>query len=72
MQMSYSGGWNVIRRLESQLSRDLIRRSQGGAGGGKSSLTDDGRLLLERYEAYSDALREKAGELFDGYFEGLF
>ena len=72
MQMSYSGGWNVIRRLESQLSRNLIWRSQGGAGGGKSSLTDDGRLLLERYEAYSDALREKAGELFDGYFEGLF
>ncbi len=72
MQMSYSSGWNVIRRLESQLSRTLIRRSQGGAGGGKSSLTDDGKLLLERYAAYSDALREQAGALFDRFFEGLF
>ena len=72
MQMSYSGGWNVIRRLESQLSRTLIRRSQGGAGGGKSSLTEDGKLLLERYTAYSDALRDQAGSLFDRYFEGLF
>ena len=72
MQMSYSSGWNVIRRLESQLSRTLIRRSQGGAGGGKSSLTEDGKLLLERYAAYSDALREQAGMLFDDYFEGLF
>ena len=72
MQMSYSGGWNVIRRLESQLSRTLIRRSQGGAGGGKSSLTEDGKLLLERYTAYSDALRDQAGALFERYFEGLF
>ena len=72
MQMSYSSGWNVIRRLESQLSRTLIRRSQGGAGGGKSSLTEDGKLLLERYTAYSDALRDQAGALFERYFEGLF
>ena len=72
MQMSYSSGWNVIRRLESQLSRTLIRRSQGGAGGGMSSLTEDGKLLLERFEAYSEALREQAGALFDQYFEGLF
>ena len=72
MQMSYSSGWNVIRRLESQLSRTLIRRSQGGAGGGKSSLTGDGKLLLERYTAYSDALRDQAGALFDRFFEGLF
>ena len=72
MQMSYSGGWNVIRTLESQLSRTLIRRSQGGAGGGKSSLTEDGRQLLSRYEAYSEALREKAGDLFESFFEGMF
>ena len=72
MQMSYSSGWNVIRTLESQLSRTLIRRSQGGAGGGKSCLTEDGERLLEQYEAYVAALRESAAELFDGFFEGLF
>ena len=72
IQMSYSSGWNVIRTLEGQLNRTLILRSQGGAGGGKSSLTDDGKLLLERYDAYVDALREKAGELFASYFGGLF
>ena len=72
IQMSYSSGWNVIRTLEGQLNRTLILRSQGGVGGGKSSLTDDGKLLLERYDAYVDALREKAGELFESYFGGLF
>ena len=72
MQMSYSSGWNVIRTLESQLGRTLIRRSQGGAGGGKSRLTEDGERLLGRYEAYTAALRESAGELFESYFEGMF
>ena len=72
MQMSYSSGWNVIRTLESQLRGTLIERSQGGAGGGKSSLTEEGKLLLARYEEYVDALREQAGALFDRYFEGLF
>ena len=34
MQISYSGGWNVIRALESQLHYPLLERSQGGASGG--------------------------------------
>ena len=72
MQMSYSSGWNVIRTLESQLNRTLVRRSQGGAGGGKSQLTEDGKALLAQYEAYSAALREEAARLYPDYFEGLF
>ena len=51
MQMSYSSGWNVIRALESQLNKTLVKRNQGGAGGGKSSLTEDGRQLLTRFDA---------------------
>ena len=72
MQMSYSSGWNVIRRLESQLGRTLVQRSQGGAGGGKSSLTEDGQRLLSRYEAYAAALREEAQRLYGRFFEDLF
>ena len=72
MQMSYSSGWNVIRTLESQVGRDLILRSQGGAGGGKSCLTGDGRRLLRCYDDYVEALREKAEELFADAFWGQF
>ena len=72
MQMSYSSGWNVIRTLESQIGRTLVLRSQGGAGGGKSSLSEDGKKLLEQYGLYSEALRKQADVLFEDYFEGLF
>ena len=70
MQISYSTGWNIIRTMESQFSRTLIERSQGGAGGGQSRLTEDGRQLIEAFNSYSAALRQAANELFDSYFEG--
>ena len=72
MQLSYSSCWNIIRTLESQLDHPLIERSQGGAGGSTSVLTDRGRELLERYTAYEQALKDRAGELYTQYFGVLF
>ena len=72
MQLSYSSCWNIIRTLESQLNYPLIERSQGGAKGSTSVLTDRGRLLLERYNAYEAKLKEQANELYETYFGGLF
>jgi molybdate transport repressor ModE-like protein len=72
MQLSYSSCWNIIRTLESQLNYPLIERSQGGAGGSTSVLTDQGKELLKRYQAYEQSLKERANELYDQYFGGLF
>ena len=72
MQLSYSSCWNIIRTLESQLNYPLIERSQGGAGGSTSVLTDRGKELLERYNAYEKMLKEQASSLYDRYFGGLF
>ena len=68
MQISYSGGWNIIRALESQLRFPLLERSQGGASGGESRLTERGKRLVSCYEGYAAALREQAKRLFDTYF----
>ena len=72
MQISYSSCWNIIRTLESQLSCSLIERSQGGAGGSTSDLTQKGRDLLDRYSAYDKQLKQQANELYETYFGGLF
>ena len=72
MQLSYSSCWNIIRTLESQLNYTLIERSQGGAGGSTSVLTDRGRSLLERYTTYEKQLKEQANALYDQYFGGMF
>lgn len=71
MQLSYSSCWNLIHTLESQLNFTLIERTQGGAGGSQSRLTQRGRLLLERFDAYERKLRETALAMYDSYFGGL-
>ncbi len=71
MQISYSTGWNIIRTMESQFSRTLIERSQGGASGGQSRLTEDGRRLVAAFTRYEARLRETANDLFDEFFDGV-
>lgn len=72
MQISYSTGWNMIRKLESQIEKSLIRRTQGGNGGGGSYLTEDGQAFLKRYDSFVQALREDADRLFESHFSGVF
>ena len=72
MQLSYSSCWNIIRTLESQLQYPLILRTQGGAGGSTSVLSDQGKALLTRFNEYQQALRDRANELYDQYFGELF
>ena len=64
IQISYSSGWNAIRRLETQLGMSLVDRTQGGPHGSRSELTKSARKLLKCYELLSDALRKKADDMF--------
>lgn len=72
MQISYTGGWNMIRNLESQVHYPLIERSQGGAGGGKSRLTEEGLWLVRKFEQFEEELRRTADGLYESYFDGFF
>ena len=72
MQLSYSSCWNIIRRLEEQLSYSLVERNQGGSGGSRSLLTEKGKLLIERYNSYTKLLSSYAEALYEEQFKGLF
>ncbi len=71
MQLSYSSCWNTIKTLESQLGFTIIQRSQGGAGGSQSRLTDRGRTLLHRFNEYEQKLSSLADALYQEQFAGL-
>ena len=72
MQISYSGGWNILRNLESQVGMPLIRSVQGGSKGGQSSLTEKGRELIQLFERFNTELRENVAGLYEKYFTGFF
>ena len=47
--ISYAHAWKKIRKVEKMMGKSLLVKSRGGVGGGHSTLTDDGRALLERF-----------------------
>ena len=72
MQLSYSSCWKMIRTLEEQLCYPLIERTQGGAVGGTSVLTERGKVFLKRYLEYDKQVKATAEDLFETYFGGMF
>ena len=71
MQISYSTGWNIIHTLEAQLNDPVVIRIQGGLGGSASELSENGRLLLERFQVYQKDVQEYARARYATYFDGL-
>ena len=58
--MSYRYVWGVVKKIETELGVKLLETSKGGsAGGGSSTITETGLLLLNRYSSILAAF-EKA------------
>lgn len=68
MEMSYSKAWKMLKSTERELQFPVLERQAGGAGGGFSKLTPEGREFLDRYSAFCKDVREAAGGFFETYF----
>ena len=64
MGMAYSKAWSIVRRAEEHLGLTLLARRAGGPGGGGSTLSADGRWLVDAF----GALREEAAAALDDLF----
>lgn len=73
MHIAYSKAWTMLRSCEEALGFPLIERKVGGSNGGGSSLTKEGRDLLQRYRQWETNCKEFArnnlAELFPGEAE---
>ncbi len=70
LNLSYRRAWGKVKEVESNRGRPLVISRVGGAGGGRTELTPEGRALLERYRTFqrragaavNDIFRETFGE----------
>ena len=69
MELSYSKGSRIIKNTEKELGFALLERWSGGASGGGSRLTQEGRRFLDAYKALSVKVQQSAEELFAECFE---
>jgi len=63
-RMSYRHAWAELRHAERALGTPLILRRAGGVGGGGSTLSDDGRRMLELFDRVSKETAEHADACF--------
>jgi molybdate transport system regulatory protein len=68
MQLSYRRAWGKLREIEQNLGVKLVETAIGGAGGGGSRLTVEGRRLIERYERFRAAAEQDLAREFTRSF----
>ncbi len=66
--ISYSKAWNLLNAIEQNYGESPVNKQRGGSMGGKSQLTDAGRELLARYDAFLADCRREADKLFAQHF----
>lgn len=68
MGISYRKAWGYIKAMEERLGVDLVATRVGGGSGGGASITDEARLLVERFARLEKGMRELVDERFDEVF----
>lgn len=68
MNMSYSKAWSLVSNLEKSLNIQILDKKVGGANGGSSTLTDEGRALVEKYDRLEKEIDEAIIRIYNGIF----
>ena len=68
MNMAYTKALKLIRNAEAALGFSLIHRQTGGKDGGRSTLTQERKEWLCRYETYRDACKQANSGLYLEFF----
>lgn len=69
MELSYRRAWGKIREIEENLGVKLVESAAGGAGGGGSRLTGEGRRLVDLYRRFRDSAEQDLSREFSRIFE---
>ena len=64
LRLSYRRAWGKVREIEENLGVKLVESAAGGAGGGGSRLTPEGRRYVEIYQRFHDAVNQDVLEEF--------
>ena len=68
MGMSYNKAWRILQRAEKNWGQPLVETNIGGASGGGTQLTAEGRKLVVTYVGFRQEAEAVVAELFQKYF----
>jgi molybdate transport system regulatory protein len=70
MGLSYRRAWGKVREIERNLGTRLVQSEAGGAGGGGSHLTREGKRLVALYQRLRRKMEGDLGKEFKEVFRG--
>ena len=68
MELSYSKGRKMINKLQKECDFIVVEKKSGGINGGSTTLTNEGRELVNKYLKMRDKLQMEVDQLFKEYF----
>ncbi len=60
MNMGYRSMWGKLQKIEQRVGKQLLIREKGGASGGKSVLTPDAKILVQKFKLLHHKINENA------------
>jgi molybdate transport system regulatory protein len=69
--MSYRKAWGDLKKAEACLKVRLIEKHRGGADGGETTITKDGRAWLEAYNIFRREVEKQINDLFEKHIKIL-
>jgi len=50
LKIPYRKAWGIVKEINNNSSREIVIKEVGGKAGGKSSLTDYGKLIVQKFK----------------------
>jgi len=68
MGMSYNKAWTLIKKLEKVNGFPFLNRQIGGIGGGSSTLTEEAKDLVIKYDTFYTEITKLIEENYNDFF----
>jgi molybdate transport system regulatory protein len=69
--LSYRRAWGKVKEIEANLGLPLVESEVGGAGGGHTVLTAEGRAFVASYRSFQARMAEALDHAFAAELSGL-
>ena len=66
--ISYKKAWSYIKNMEVRLGVQLARKCVGGKGGGGTTLTEEAKVLISKFDQLQEGNQEIINETFKETF----
>ena len=71
LNLTYRRTWGDLKKIEQMLGFPLLEKSRGGAGGGSSTLSPQGKLLVNAFDKFHQQVDGVIKNAFDEFNASL-